>query len=171
MVTTPQYKSMYNLGDKLDLTGMVVEAFYSDGNSKLITGYTTSPGASPMGNNIVPSDKTNEPCVELVAGRDYVPEEVIALADSQEHAQEIAAAYGLELKSYSYGVAVFLTSDPEQAVELSSRMQQDGLPPLSLNLIYHTCEYDDSFSHAQIFLRQIIPRAFGIHLFMMPLGG
>jgi hypothetical protein len=43
---------------------------------------------------------------KLVEGVDYMPNEVVAIADSEEEAQKIAAAYGGYLKSYSYGVAV-----------------------------------------------------------------
>ena len=35
--------------------------------------------------------------------------QLTALADSQEDAQEIANLYGIELKSYSYGVATYTT--------------------------------------------------------------
>ncbi|MCL2280378.1 S8 family serine peptidase [Candidatus Saccharibacteria bacterium] len=78
----------------------------------------------------------------FTAGVDYVPEEVIALADSTEQAQEIAAAYNVELKSYDYGVAVFATKDSKQSVELSKQIQSE-LPTLSLNLIYHTLEIEN----------------------------
>ena len=71
---------------------------------------------------------------------DFVPGEVLTLADSQEHAESIAAAYDLELMSYAYGVAVFLTSDPEQEVARSEEMSIDGIPSLSLNLIYELFE-------------------------------
>jgi len=68
----------------------------------------------------------------------YVPYEVLAPAESLEHAQKIADTYGLELKSYSNGIAVFIASNPEKAVEASEKMEEDGIPPLSLNMIYDT---------------------------------
>jgi len=71
---------------------------------------------------------------------DFVPGEVISLADSLEHAESIAEAYDLELLSYSYGVAVFHTSDPEQEVLRSEDMSIAGVPSLSLNLIYELFE-------------------------------
>ena len=49
----------------------------------------------------------------------YANDEVLALADSMEHAREIADAYGLALKSYAYGIAVLLAPDAEQAVAQS----------------------------------------------------
>ena len=73
---------------------------------------------------------------------DFVPDEVIASADSLAHAKKIASAYGLELKSFSYGIAVFAAPNPEAAVEASKELQHDGIPQLNLNFIYHTCETD-----------------------------
>jgi len=75
---------------------------------------------------------------DLTPGVDYVPEEVIALADSPEQAQQIAEAYGVELKSYAYGVAVFITPNPEAAIKLSKKTQKDGLPLLGYNWRYKT---------------------------------
>ena len=69
----------------------------------------------------------------------YVPGEVFTLADSLEEANEIAAGYGLELKSYAYGVAVFSASDPEATVRQSQRARS-SLPKLSLNRLYQLFE-------------------------------
>jgi uncharacterized repeat protein (TIGR02543 family) len=68
----------------------------------------------------------------------FVPGEVLAPADSQEHAEKVAAAYGLELKSYAYGIAVLSASDPERAVERSrsARSRNGSVPSLSLNRTY-----------------------------------
>jgi len=43
-VTTLPDKMTYFVGDTLDLTGMVVTATYSDGSTKEVTGWTSSPG-------------------------------------------------------------------------------------------------------------------------------
>jgi len=67
-----------------------------------------------------------------------LPGEVLAPADSLEHAQTIAEAYGLELKSFAYGIAVLDAPDPEQVVAQSGKTR--GIPKLSLNRLYHTCE-------------------------------
>ena len=69
----------------------------------------------------------------------YVPGEVFTLADSLEEANEIAAGYGLELKSYAYCVAVFSASDPEATVRQSQRARS-SLPKLSLNRLYQLFE-------------------------------
>ena len=79
-----------------------------------------------------------EPGSGLVSGVDYVSEEVIALADSQEQAEQTARVYGVELKSYAYGVAVFITPNPEATIKLSEKMQKDGLPLLGHNWRYKT---------------------------------
>jgi hypothetical protein len=42
-VTTPPTKATYFVGETLSLTGMVVTAYYSDGSSRAVTGYTTVP--------------------------------------------------------------------------------------------------------------------------------
>jgi hypothetical protein len=50
-VTTLPVKTVYNVYDLLDLTGMAVTAFYSDGTSKPATGYTTAPAnGTPLNN-------------------------------------------------------------------------------------------------------------------------
>ena len=63
--------------------------------------------------------------------------EVLAIADSLEHARRIADAYKLELKSYAYGIAVLNAPDAELAVTRSSNMRTVGIPKLSLNRTYH----------------------------------
>ncbi|MCL2099960.1 MAG: S8 family serine peptidase [Oscillospiraceae bacterium] len=66
----------------------------------------------------------------------FVAGEVIALAESPEHAQQIALFYGLELKSYAYGVAVMYAPEPELAVNQSRNTRSAEAPVLSLNRIY-----------------------------------
>lgn len=45
-VTTPPTKTTYNVGEALDLSGLVVTATYSDDTSKVVTGYTATPADS-----------------------------------------------------------------------------------------------------------------------------
>ncbi|MCL2099953.1 MAG: hypothetical protein FWH24_05920, partial [Oscillospiraceae bacterium] len=66
----------------------------------------------------------------------FVPGEVLAEADSWEHARQISEFYGLELKSYAQGIAVMSAPNPELAVNRSGIMRRAGIPPLSYNLIY-----------------------------------
>ncbi len=57
--------------------------------------------------------------------------ELIALANSEEEARQIAALYGITFKSYSYGVAVFTTNaDPQALIQMGI---DKGYPLLSLN--------------------------------------
>ena len=42
-IITPPTETAYEIGDTIDLTGMVVHAFYSDGTSREISNYTYSP--------------------------------------------------------------------------------------------------------------------------------
>lgn len=64
--------------------------------------------------------------------------ELTALADSQEEADEIAELYGIELKSYSYGVAVFTTEeDPQKLMQLG---EEEGYPELQYNYTFHLDE-------------------------------
>ena len=42
-ITTPPDETAYEIGDTVDLTGIVVTAYYSDGSSKQVTNYTYSP--------------------------------------------------------------------------------------------------------------------------------
>lgn len=75
----------------------------------------------------------------LEEGVNYKKDEVVALSDTEEHAKEIAAAYGGELKSYEYGVAVIDLSDSEVGVAEAFKLAFDEdveLPVVSPNYIY-----------------------------------
>lgn len=54
--------------------------------------------------------------LEMEEGRDYVEDQVIALASDNEEAQLIAAAYGGELTDFSYGIATISLKDSELTV-------------------------------------------------------
>lgn len=57
--------------------------------------------------------------------------ELIALADDEEQAQEIATLYQIELLSFSEGVAVYTTDqDPNELIALG---KQNGYPLLTIN--------------------------------------
>ena len=76
---------------------------------------------------------------------DIVPEEVLASADSLEHAQEIANAYGLVLLSYYHGIAVMQAQNAELAVfqSLMRRTLDPNRPILGFNWVY-TIDFVDS---------------------------
>ena len=60
-------------------------------------------------------------------------QELFCLASSQENAQEIADMYGIELVSFSEGVATFHTE--ENPVDVINRGIEKGYPVLELNSI------------------------------------
>ena len=65
--------------------------------------------------------------------------QLTALADSQETAQEIADLYGIELKSYSYGVATYITDkNLREILELGLENDYPELTPDYENQLYTT---------------------------------
>lgn len=61
--------------------------------------------------------------------------ELIALADTQEAAEEIASLYGIELKSFEHGVGVYITK--ENPSDVIKRGEENGWPTISLNTVIH----------------------------------
>ena len=134
----------------------------------LLCGTLTGLQASAANNEFDASSQLNLGLDGDDAGGDdlvFVPGEVIAPADSLEHAMTIAAAYGLELASYAYGIAIFIAPDPQEAVAQSETVQimpahsmsvsslapargVTPLPQLSLNKIYHTFDVTYDYSQA-----------------------
>lgn len=57
--------------------------------------------------------------------------ELIGVADTEEIADKLAKDYGIELKSYEYGIAVFVTEKSYQ--EITEIGKAKGLPELSPN--------------------------------------
>ncbi len=79
----------------------------------------------------------------LTEGVDYVEDEVICFAESEEHALEIARAYGGELKDYDLGVAVISLADTDLSVAEAyafSVNSDTNIPAVQPNYIYHLSE-------------------------------
>lgn len=80
---------------------------------------------------------------QLIPGQDYVEDEIIFLSDTYEEALTIAEAYGTELDSFEYGVAV--AKIPNAAdVTVSDLVEvaadtRNNMPVVSANVYYHTC--------------------------------
>ncbi len=77
---------------------------------------------------------------KMVEGVDYVANEVVAIAESEEEAQKIAKAYGGYLKSFKYGVAVIGLEecDYDVAKAYYDGMDQElNLPEVEPNYIYY----------------------------------
>lgn len=60
-------------------------------------------------------------------------DQLTALTDTEEQAQEIAEQYGITLVSYEMGVAVYHTE--EDPLEVIARGQEKGYPALSPNFV------------------------------------
>ena len=56
----------------------------------------------------------------------------MAMAETEEEAKKIAEQYGIELVSFSDGVAVYQTD--EKLADVIARGQEQGYPQLYLNL-------------------------------------
>ncbi|MCL1873540.1 MAG: S8 family serine peptidase, partial [Clostridiales bacterium] len=105
-------------------------------------------GGSPISTDTVFSGFNGE------EGDDFVVGEVLAPADSWQNAQEIATAYGLELKSYAWGIAVLAAESPMETVSQSSLVRDllgstpggAAIPMLGLNMLYSTYSNDQDSS-------------------------
>lgn len=62
--------------------------------------------------------------------------ELSCKTETEEEAEEIAAAYGIELVNWVDGTAVFHTE--ESPVEVQRRGMMEHLPDLQVNYVYHT---------------------------------
>lgn len=63
--------------------------------------------------------------------------EMTALADTREEAEKIAELYGIELSTYSYGVAVYVTDKtPEELMELGRDNHYPSLTPNSESYLH-----------------------------------
>lgn len=61
--------------------------------------------------------------------------ELVAMVESQSEADEISDLYGIKLKSYSYGVAVYTTDkDPAEVIRMG---EEEGYPTLEINQTYY----------------------------------
>lgn len=84
-----------------------------------------------------------EEFTQLTEGVDYVPNEVICVTESREHAEEIAAAYSGELTSYEYGVAVINLANSEVDITTAYSLAFDkdlNLPAVEPNFVYNLVE-------------------------------
>ena len=75
---------------------------------------------------------------DMTEGEDYVPDEIVYLADTREEAEVIAEAYGTELIDFGLGVATaVIPEDNPATVEDLVRAAADtgnNLPPVSANV-------------------------------------
>ena len=73
---------------------------------------------------------------EMEAGKDYVENEILYIADSEEEAKQIAECYGGTLGEYNYGVATaVISASVEVAIKMSANPKVE-LPAVYPNIIY-----------------------------------
>lgn len=84
----------------------------------------------PKLQKLKPVDENGSP-IDSLGNEESLTTELVALADTQEEAEEIAELYGIELNSYSYGVATYTTDkSPQELIELGT---EKGYPALTPN--------------------------------------
>jgi subtilisin family serine protease len=112
--------------------------------------------------NIATIPRTGSTYTETLFVNEY--DEVLTLADSYEHALQIAEVYSLELESYSDGIASFRTPHPERAIAFSQSSiavsisniaavmpgVSDPFPPLSLSQSYTTLSLPAQWHHTEM---------------------
>lgn len=85
----------------------------------------------------------SSPVAEASDSTQYVEGEVVALVDSMEEAVTLAELYGVELKSYAYGVAVLEEPEPVAVISGITIMGgADNLPTLYPNEVYYPLDVD-----------------------------
>ncbi|MBD5450103.1 MAG: hypothetical protein HDR28_08120 [Lachnospiraceae bacterium] len=67
---------------------------------------------------------------------------LMAAAESEEEAQEIAEQYGIELVSYENGIALYHTE--EYPFDVIARGQENGYPQLSINFVRTGYDTDET---------------------------
>lgn len=118
-----------------------------DGVKGMPAGYQLTAEEKALKAELNASEENPDDLTDLVEGVDYISDQVICLAESEEHAKEIAAAYSGELTSFEYGVAVIDLSGSEVDVETAYKLSFDetlNLPVVEPNYIYHLIEPVDT---------------------------
>ncbi|WP_026517413.1 S8 family peptidase [Butyrivibrio sp. MC2021] len=105
-----------------------------DGLCGMPEGYI--PSEEEMENKLEARDMLSNMLDDKVPGEDYEDGVIIYSADSEEYAEQVAAAYNAELVDFSYGVAKARITDPELTVAEAVAFGADptlALPPVSPN--------------------------------------
>jgi hypothetical protein len=112
-VTTPPTKTQYNMGEDLDLTGMVVTASYSDGSTAAVTSYTTDTSGydkTTAGNHTITvtyNDKTAELIVNVIDPN----LETVATPTASPEAGNFNEAQTVTLSCTTDGATIYYTID------------------------------------------------------------
>lgn len=89
-----------------------------------------SPEDLPSLQNLQPVNEDGSP-IDSTGNSDSELTELVALADTREEAEEIAELYGIELSTYSYGVATYTTD--KNLKELMKLGEENDYPTLTPN--------------------------------------
>ncbi len=82
--------------------------------------------------------KLDESQVEML---EVAENQLMALADTEEQAKEIAAQYGIEFVSFENGLALYHTE--EDPFEVITRGQENGYPQISVNFVRSGYDTDE----------------------------
>ena len=82
--------------------------------------------------------KLDESQVEML---EVAENQLMALVDTEEQAQEIAAQYGIEFVSFENGLALYHTE--EDPFEVITRGQDNGYPQISVNFVRSGYDTDE----------------------------
>ena len=82
--------------------------------------------------------KLDESQVEML---EVAENQLMALVDTEEQAQEIAAQYGIEFVSFENGLALYHTE--EDPFEVITRGQENGYPQISVNFVRSGYDTDE----------------------------
>lgn len=113
----------------LGLVLLAAVELYGCGGSQELTKISTG-DTIPELQKLKPIDESSSPADSSGTG-ESADTEVIALADTLEEAEEIAGLYGIELSSYSYGVATYTTD--KSLKELMELGLENDYPELTPN--------------------------------------
>lgn len=126
-----------------DIDGPSLVATWKSSNTKVVTVDANGMLAAKKAGTVTITAKANgvsdTVIVVVTDGETIAPgtttpvagQELVATADSQEEAQQIAEMYGITLVKYEYGAATYTTTDDPQAVIAYGKAK--GYPSLSIN--------------------------------------
>lgn len=106
-----------------------VAGLYGCGRNRELAKMIADDNLPPL-QKLEPVDENGSP-IASAENNDSANKKVIALADTREEAEEIAELYGIELSTYSYGVATYTTDKNLQ--ELIDLGVENDYPTLTPN--------------------------------------
>jgi subtilisin family serine protease len=134
-----------DLEESLEEEFLILEETEDESNPDNTYGYTLSKTEKEIKNDLASHLEYYTEFETLTEGEDYATNEVVCLADSKEHAERIAKAYGGELQSFSYGIATINLEDSDLSVATAYSMAFDPslvVPAVEPNFIRR--HFDDA---------------------------